>query len=226
MIPVLERQLEDVRTSIDNILKAIEMGVCTRSTKTRLEELEAEEERIKGDICREQLDSRLVTEDQIWYIFDKFRSMDLTMPQQRQRLFDSFLQSIVLFDDRLIISFNYRSQPVTIMLDQLVEFVNGGGSDLGSTASPKKITSELFSSDVIFLSKPTKEAWYGIRRIRDGMESRRRRAWHHASVCISVGLIPYATASQFHTETSCGFHPRLRRDWDAKGERYGKEFIA
>ena len=138
VIPALEKQLEAVHDSIDNILKAIEMGVCTRSTKTRLEELEDEEERIKGDICREQLESRLVTEDQIWYIFDKFRNMDLSMPNQRQRLFDSFLQSIVLFDDRLIISFNYRSQPVTVMLDQLVEFISGGGSDLGKTASPKQ----------------------------------------------------------------------------------------
>lgn len=136
MIPVLERQLEDVRASIDNILKAIEMGVCTRSTKARLEELEEEEERIKCDIECEQKSSQLITEDQIWYIFDKFRKMDLTMPKQRQRLFDSFLQSIVLFDDRLIISFNYRSQPVTIMLDQLIEFVNGDISDLKSSASP------------------------------------------------------------------------------------------
>ena len=80
--------------------------------------------------------SQLITEDQIRYIFDKFRKMDLSMPKQRQRLFDSFLQSIVLFDDRLIISFNYRSQPVTIMLDQLVEFVNGDISDLKSSASP------------------------------------------------------------------------------------------
>ena len=136
IIPILERQLEDIRASIDNILKAIEMGVCTRSTKTRLEELEAEEERIKCDIEREQMGSQLITEDQIWYIFDKFRKMDLSMPRQRQRLFDSFLQSIVLFDDRLIISFNYRSQPVTIMLDQLIEFVNGDISDLKSSASP------------------------------------------------------------------------------------------
>ena len=112
------------------------MGVYTRSTKTRLEELEAEEERIKGDIEREKESSQLITEDQIWYIFDKFRNMDLSMPKQRQRLFDSFLQSIILFDDRLIISFNYRSQPVTIMLDQLVEFVNGDISDLKSSASP------------------------------------------------------------------------------------------
>ena len=57
--------------------------------------------------------------------------------------------------------------------------------------------------------------------------------WHHRR-CISLRLdsiqlyelIPYATASQFHTATSCGLHPRLRRDLDAKGKRYGKELIA
>jgi len=49
--------------------------------------------------------------------------------------------------------------------------------------------------------------------------------WHHQR-CISCGLIPYATSSQFHAATSCGFHTRLRRDLDTEGERYGKEFIA
>ena len=41
-------------------------------------------------------------------------------------------------------------------------------------------------------------------------------------------VITYATSSQLHTAYG-GFHPRLRRDWDAKdekGERYGKEFFA
>ena len=35
--------------------------------------------------------------------------------------------------------------------------------------------------------------------------------WHHRR-CIFCGLIPYATSSQFHTATSCGFHTRLWRD--------------
>jgi DNA invertase Pin-like site-specific DNA recombinase len=147
VIPALERQLAEVQASIENIVKAIEMGVFTRSTKMRLEELEAEEERIKGDICREQLDSRLVTKDQIWYIFDKFRNMDLSMPQQRQKIIDSFLHSIVLYDDRLVISFNYREKEKTLKLDQLVEFIHSNGSDLGSAASPPKSTANA----VLFL---------------------------------------------------------------------------
>ena len=46
----------------------------------------------------------------------------------------------------------------------------------------------------------------------DGMKSRRRRVCHHAQACISVGLIPYATLSRFHTATSCGLHTSLRDD--------------
>ena len=57
------------------------------------------------------------------------------------------------------------------------------------------------------------------------MELRQRRVWHHAQACISVGLIPYATSSQFHTATSCGFHTRLRRDLDAEGEIMSKNLL-
>ena len=47
MILALEAQLREVQSSIDNIMKAIEKGVVTRTIKIRLEELEAEEEKIK-----------------------------------------------------------------------------------------------------------------------------------------------------------------------------------
>ena len=83
----------------------------------------------------------------------------------------------------------------------------------------KKETSEL-CSDVSF---------YPSRRL--GMESMRLRiVWNRQRRMASpkvyflrldsihpYRMIPYATSSQFHAATSCGFHPRLRRDLDAKG---------
>ncbi|MBR5780110.1 MAG: four helix bundle protein [Clostridia bacterium] len=59
----------------------------------------------------------------------------------------------------------------------------------------------------------------------DGMESRRRREWHHASACISVGLIPCATSSQFHAAISCGSNTRFGRDLDAKGNDMAKNLL-
>ena len=42
MIPALQSQLKHVRSGIQNMMNAIEMGVVTRNTKARLQELEAE----------------------------------------------------------------------------------------------------------------------------------------------------------------------------------------
>ena len=39
VIPLLEAQLKEVCKSIDNVMKAIEAGIITRSTKAKLEEL-------------------------------------------------------------------------------------------------------------------------------------------------------------------------------------------
>ena len=47
---------------------------------------------------------------------------------------------------------------------------------------------------------------------------------HHAPACICLRIdaihhfvmISYGTLCRFHAATSCGFHTRLRRDWDAE----------
>ena len=39
-LPLYEKQLREVKSSIDNLLNAIQQGIFTRSTKERLDELE------------------------------------------------------------------------------------------------------------------------------------------------------------------------------------------
>lgn len=77
MILALEAQLKEVQSSIDNIMKAIEKGVVTRMTKTRLEELESEEETIKRNIKAEEDNKPKITKDFILFTLHKFRSLDL-----------------------------------------------------------------------------------------------------------------------------------------------------
>ena len=54
-MPILEARLKETTESIDNLLKAIQMGVITKSTKERLEELEAEKNEIESKIALELL---------------------------------------------------------------------------------------------------------------------------------------------------------------------------
>lgn len=67
MILALEAQLREVQSSIGNIMKAIEKGVVTRSTKSRLEELEAEEEKITLNIKLEEAKKPRITKDFILF---------------------------------------------------------------------------------------------------------------------------------------------------------------
>ena len=52
----------------------------------------------------------------------------------RRRLIDSFVKAIYLFNDRLVITFNYKEGTKTITFAEIEEAF---GSDLTSTAAPK-----------------------------------------------------------------------------------------
>ena len=49
----LRRSLSETQKSLLNVMKAIEQGIITETTKARLEELEAEQKKLEGgDRCR------------------------------------------------------------------------------------------------------------------------------------------------------------------------------
>ena len=56
MLPVLEAQLREVQASIDNMIKAIEMGIITASTKERLEALEDDKKKLLSAIATEKME--------------------------------------------------------------------------------------------------------------------------------------------------------------------------
>ena len=137
VIPLLEAQLKEVRKSIDNVMKAIEAGIITRSTKAKLEQLEAEEEQIEQNILKEQTSTPKLTKEQILFVLDKFRKLDLTLERNRERLIDSLVKCVLLYDDKLVITLNYKNEPITLPttdeLDEVEKF-----SDIKSFASPTK----------------------------------------------------------------------------------------
>ena len=135
VIPLLEAQLKEVRKSIGNVMKAIEAGIITRSTKAKLEELEAEEEQIELNILKEQTSTPKLTKEQILFALDKFRKLDLTIEANKERLIDSLVKCIILYDDKLVITFNFKNEPVTVPTSDELEAIEGS-SDIEAFASP------------------------------------------------------------------------------------------
>jgi hypothetical protein len=54
-IPLYEQQLQETNNSIRNLLNAIQQGILTKSTKERLEELEAAKEELEQRLDYEKL---------------------------------------------------------------------------------------------------------------------------------------------------------------------------
>ena len=54
-LPLYEKQLREAERAIENLLNAIQQGILTKSTKQRLDALEAEKEELETKIACEKL---------------------------------------------------------------------------------------------------------------------------------------------------------------------------
>ena len=61
----------------------------------------------------------------------RFRKLDMSLKDQRQALVDTFINSIYLYDDKVLITFNYKEGTQTVTFGEAVEVASeGNGSDL------------------------------------------------------------------------------------------------
>ena len=138
-LPLLTEQLREAQRGIDNLLNAIQQGIFTKSTKSRLEELEAAKEELEIRIANEKLVKPKLTEEQILFYLHKFRVLDMSKQSHRQRLIDTFINRIYLYDDKLVITFNHKDGAQTVTLGDIETALaeQENGSDLVSSAVPK-----------------------------------------------------------------------------------------
>ena len=61
----------------------------------------------------------------------RFRKLDMSLKDQRQALVDTFVNSIYLYDDKVLITFNYKEGTQTVTFGEASEVASeGNGSDL------------------------------------------------------------------------------------------------
>ena len=118
-LPLLKKQLAETQTNIDHLLDAIQDGLYTKSTKDRLEQLEDSKAEIEGIILTEEIGRAFIPKDKILFWLHKLRDVDISVYRQRQRLIDTFINVIYIYDDRLVISFNYKDGTKSMSLSDL-----------------------------------------------------------------------------------------------------------
>lgn len=118
-LSVLKKQLKQNQKEIENIMEAIKQGIFTKSTKAELNKLESEQENIQTLIAQEQIERPIISKEQIEAWIMNFAKIDLNNEKQKQRIIDVFINSIHVYDDRLIVFFNYKDGEKCIDFDEL-----------------------------------------------------------------------------------------------------------
>ena len=138
-LPLYEKQLRDAESGIQNMLNAIQAGILTSSTKERLEQLEETKRELEARIAEEKLAKPKATEDFIRFWLLRFRKLNMSQKDQRQALVDTFINSIYLYDDKVLITFNYKEGTQTITFEEAAQAASkGNGSDLDCIPAPRK----------------------------------------------------------------------------------------
>ena len=140
VLPLLEKQMKDIERGIENLLNAIQEGILTSSTKGRLEKLEAQQKELEIRIAEEKLAKPKVSADFVKFWLTNFRKLDPNVKSHRETLINTFVNAVYLYDEKVLITFNYKDGTKTITFDEIAakDAPEGNGSDLGCFAPPRK----------------------------------------------------------------------------------------
>ena len=133
IIPALERQLRECEKGIENLLNAIQAGILTSSTKERLEQLEARREELKCSILQARLERPKYSREEIVQWISRFKQGNVDDKEYQKEIIDTFLNSIYVYDDRLVFTYNYKDGTETLTLKEIEAAF---GSDLVCLAPP------------------------------------------------------------------------------------------
>ena len=121
-LQALHADLRAVNKKIENLIKAIEDGIYTQTTKERLSELEKQKKQLKKAIAKEELSTPTISREVLTLWFNHFRNKNRNDPDFRARLIEMFVHKVFLYDDKLVITTdlgNGTSKDITTSLDDL-----------------------------------------------------------------------------------------------------------
>ncbi len=105
LLNILIAERDSIKKSLSNIMKAIEQGILNGTTKARMDELEEQLADTENKILIEQfkLETQLKREQIIEFITH-------TLRQKPKLLIYSFIQKVVLWDDKIEIYYNFTDK--------------------------------------------------------------------------------------------------------------------
>ena len=140
-VTVIQNQLDEVNKKLRNLAEAIAQGIFSSTSKKMLDELEEQKSNLESELFQAKVTNPILTKEQLLFAFSNLRKIDISTQEGKQRLIDTFVNSIYLYDDYFVITFNYKGQAKTVTFEQL------NSSPLTSKGSPIGNYPNTFVSD-------------------------------------------------------------------------------
>lgn len=162
-IEALEQQLEENKKATSNMLKAIEMGIITEATRTRMVELETEQSRLSVQLNAAKEDVVKIDREQIISYLELLQQGDIHDRDFQMELFKNFLVAVYVYDGnrmKLVFSCMGDQNSVEIPLETGEDPPDGGLSPdakmfvLTPDSSTKKALYFAGSTVLFFLLRP------------------------------------------------------------------------
>jgi len=118
-LPLLRKELEETEKGLKNIADAIQQGIITNTTKQRLEELEVLKSDIEVKILQTELQQTILAEEKIIFWINRFKGGNVADIVYQRAIIDIFVNAIYIYDDRIVLTYNFKSDARTISLDDI-----------------------------------------------------------------------------------------------------------
>ena len=102
-----------------NLLKAIEAGILTSTTKARMDELEKQKEELNASLIRAQMEQPVFTKEEIVKWISRFKYGNVHDKAYQKEIIDTFLNSVYVYEDKIVFTYNFRDHAETVTLDEI-----------------------------------------------------------------------------------------------------------
>ena len=116
-LKLIEKKRAEAVKAQNNIVKAIEQGIITETTKSRLTELENLISQYDVEILKEKARSyTYLTADDIEMYLSKFVFDNTDDIKVRKLIVNAFVREVILYDDEIVITYNFTDSPEHLKL--------------------------------------------------------------------------------------------------------------
>ena len=93
--------------------------------------MEARKEALNTSILKEELKKPVLTREWIRFWLEKFRKGDVGSTEHQRQIIDTFVNSVYVFDDRVVLNFNFTDDAKTVTREEVL------GSSAVDNAPPR-----------------------------------------------------------------------------------------